>query len=154
MTHRDFDAEDAARLEKHGLPTFTLSGVTFTLRDDVPLDVLVLWDEFNQKPEEGAPERSQAARVKMINDVWHNLLVPEDGPAYDALMASPEKPGVIHLVRAAEWAVETITSRPFDQSSDSETSPSEATAPGGSTAPRSLAAVEGYAATVSGTPPT
>ncbi len=158
MTHRDFDAEDAARLAQYGLPTFTLSGETFTLRDDVPLDVLVLWDDFNRPAapdsEGNVQERSQAERVRMIMEVWHNLLIPEDGSRFDTLMTGPRKPGVIHLIKAAEWAVETITGRPFDQSSDSPTPSAEETPQAGSTAPALRVAGVASAGTGSGTPPT
>lgn len=148
--YRDFDAEDAQRLAEHGLPRFKMSGVEFTLRDDIPLDVLSFWDEFNAKPDETKP-RSQAERIGMITHVWHELVIPADGARFDALLAAPEKPGIMHLIKAAEWAIEVITSRPFEVSSDSPTPSQTAPAEAGSTVPRSLAAVERSASMGSGT---
>lgn len=151
MTHRDFDQERLDRLSVLGLPTFRLGGQDFTLRDDVRLEVLALWDEFN-KPDEDA---SQANRVSVIDQVWTELLIADDADKYAAMRARPDGPGVIQLIRAAEWAVEEITSRPFESSSNSGT-PGAAAAPppAPSTAPPLRVAVGQSENTPSGTPPT
>jgi hypothetical protein len=151
MTHRDFDQERLDRLERLGQPTFRLGGYDFTLRDDVRLDVLTMWDEFNQRPDPDAPPRSQAARVAVIDQVWTELLVADDAAKYAEMRARPDSPGVIALVRAAEWAVEEITSRPFEQSSASGPSPSAAAKPAASTAPALRVAVGESDVTASGT---
>lgn len=153
MTYRDFDQERLDRLAKYGLSTFRLGGYDYTLRDDVRLDVLALWDDFNQKPGE-APERGQAERVEIIDQVWHELLIPDDGAKYDEMRRGADAPGVIQLIRAAEWAVEEITSRPFEQSSDSATRQSTAAPQGGSTAPALRVAVGESGVTASEMPPT
>jgi hypothetical protein len=131
--HRDFDAEARERLERIGLATLTMGGETFTLRDDVPPDILKLWDSIGPDSKE-----AQGDQLQMLDDVFVALVVPEDGQVYLDLRASQRTPGMMTLLSAAQWAVEQLTNRPFDQPAASGGSGGTVSRPASSTGLRSL----------------
>ena len=108
MAHRDFDQEARDRITRYALPTFTLAGRQFTVRDDVRPDVMAMWDALG--PESTL---SQADQLGIMDEVFEALIVPEDGQRFREMRQDADGPGLMTLLSAAQWCVEQITSRPF-----------------------------------------
>jgi hypothetical protein len=98
----------------------TLRGHTFTLRDDVNPNVIILFDELSGTR---SGEKTQAEQILIIDDVMAGLVMPEDQAAYREIRAGDDTPGLMELLAAAQWMIEEITNRPFEQPSASGTSP-------------------------------
>jgi hypothetical protein len=110
MPTRDFDAEARDRIAQYALPTFMLAGREFTVRDDVRPDVMAMWDALG-------PESTltQTEQLGIMDEVFQALIIPEDGERFREMRADPAGPGLMTLLQAAQWCVEQITARPFQQ---------------------------------------
>jgi hypothetical protein len=113
MSSRNFDEERQARLAQLSLSTFVMRGRTFTIRDDVNPNVIILFDDLGGTH---AEEKSQADQIRIIDEVMQSLVMPSDAEAYKQ-MRETDSPGLMELLDAAQWCVEQITSRPFQQRS-------------------------------------
>jgi hypothetical protein len=150
LPDRNFDEEREARLAQLSLSTFVMRGHTFTIRDDVNPNVIILFDDLGGTH---AEEKSQADQIRIIDEVMQSLVMPSDAEAYQTMRAT-DSPGLMELLDAAQWCVEQITSRPFGQASGSGTSPTGQTSPVASTAPALRVAVGESGITASETPST
>jgi len=131
MTTRDFDAEREQRMASLDQPTFRMRGRTFTVRDDVDPNVIMMFELLGNRDS----GKSQGEQMQLVDDVMLGLVQPKDAEAYREMRApgQPDAPGLMELISAATWCLEQITSRPFEPSSGSTTSATDPSSPDTST---------------------